>query len=1462
MKQALVIILALFTLTYSYAQKGKSFSEDPAEFYAEFSDYLKGAKNKQLDETFDEFSLIWEGGSLGFEAEERFINLSNAMLKARYIPNPDFNLLLKSTTSFYKNEISEGNFIQFLSVLDTLIKIKTSKAEVKQVMGFFEELNFKNTLAGKKGKEWALDDNSYEIKFKKSPYIEVENVNIYLNGVKDTLIISNTSGRFYFMKEKWWGREGEVTWERAGLSSSDVYAQLRTYKINMSAQSYSADSVDFTNTDAYSSAILGKLSDQLDGRGDKSAFPQFRSYQRKFTLDDLDYYLIYKGGFGMEGQTILGTGAGYAPARITVLKDEKKFMNLYSYNFYIQPDKITAGDCAVTIFIDNDSIYHPSLNLSLDRKAAYLKLNLPPSAVVATPFNNTYHQLDIYADQFDCYLDSSYFDIRSMRDPDGRASFESLNYFSKKRFEKLRGNMTYNPLFKMNDLYVLYQKRIYSEDEVASFFGVDKIEQLQPILVLMASQGYLIYDYKMKEIVLQDKLFIYINAYLKKIDFDVIQLNSISKDKPNSRFYFETKYLEVRGIKTVRLSDSQNVQIYPAKQTIIFKKNRDMNFDGYLKAGRFEYFGKGFEFSYEDFQINMLQIDSMMFNFPDEQNDNLLRRVNTVIQDITGKLAIDKPQNKSGRLSAPNFPVFDCYKGAYVYYDYPIVFNKVYDRERFFFKLKPFVVDSLDNFSMKGMNLNGTFVSAKILPDFDFKLTLQPDFSLGFGTETPEEGYPLYNGNGHCYMKIFLSNKGLRGNGKFEYNGAQIESEDMLFFPDSMVAMQTVFAMDDATRKKFPDVNSQNCELSWTPYRDTMIIAAKDSTAFINMYEDESFLKGELVFTKQNMYGRGEFNYRQGIVSSDYYNFKHRDLSADSTMFNLYDDEMEKILLSNESVRVKIDFDKQQLKGETNDDEILTQLPLNQYSTNIPLFKWDVPEKKVYLEKGEGNDDLDFFFVSTNPTFDSLTFAPSSAELDLTNLGIKAFDIAYFVVGDAKVKPENTVEIAENGVIPALENAEITASINNEYHLITSASVNIFSSKRLTASGLYQYIDPNEKKWEISMPDIRTTEEGTTRGIGNIPDSMNFHFGPNIGYNGNLIFESNRKEIAFNGEVNIEHPQMDALTTEKFKFEGLVSFDSLYFNITEAKNILGQELHTGLFLNTKTRALYPLFLGVKQTPSDFAIYRAEGDLYWDLDSSMFVITGFDRYYNDDRRPGLWVYNVDTNFITMDGPLNFDYNIENFNFNISGLVTHEIKSKETKILMNGGIDFPMESAAIKVMSDSIINFGFFNPDVNNLKEHIASGAIRPLIEQKEADKAFDDLYKTGNIPTSKNYEPFFSFSETELIWDTTSKSFHNLGQIGIANIKQYNVNKNLNGRIDFFKTGFRDSVSLYFEGNANNWYLFTFVEEELYVESSDLEFVKRALDKKPKEVTGRMSYRRAEEEMAADTRKKVIRIETE
>ncbi|MGB0432537.1 MAG: hypothetical protein ACPGLV_18820, partial [Bacteroidia bacterium] len=444
------------------------------------------------------YALTVHGKDLYKEVQK--IDFKISALKERFIPNPDFNTFLQTTNSFYKNDISEESYVEFLNITDTLIKLKRSKAEIRKFIRFFEAFNSKKELSGKGGKIWSVDENVASLKMKKAPYLEFENVTLFLSGKNDTMQISGTSGKYYIESHKWRGKEGEVTWERVGLSSSDVYANLSSYKIDMNSNGYKADSVEFYNLDAYSEPIAGNLIDQLDGKKEKASFPKFRSFKQKFELNDLDYYLIYKGGFGMEGRTIVGSGAGYTPAKLTILRNDKKFMNLYSYDFLIRPNEIIAGKCAATVYIENDSIYHPNIILNLERESGHIQLTLSPAEAVMPPFSNTYHQLEMYADHFDCYLDSSFFEIRSRRDPDGRATFESMNYFSRARFDKMKGTMSYNPIFKMNELYLVYKKRIYTEDELTSYFGVDRIESIQTLLVILSAQGFISYDQKIKEV--------------------------------------------------------------------------------------------------------------------------------------------------------------------------------------------------------------------------------------------------------------------------------------------------------------------------------------------------------------------------------------------------------------------------------------------------------------------------------------------------------------------------------------------------------------------------------------------------------------------------------------------------------------------------------------------------------------------------------------------------------------------------------------------------------------------------------------------------------------------------------------------------------------------------------------------------------------------------------------------------
>ena len=59
------------------------------------------------------------------------------------------------------------------------------------------------------------------------------------------------------------------------------------------------------------------------------------------------------------------------------------------------------------------------------------------------------------------------------------------------------------------------------------------------------------------------------------------------------------------------------------------------------------------------------------------------------------------------------------------------------------FHLQPFEIDSLENFTGKGLRFAGTFESAGIFPIFDDTLRLQKDYSLGFKRQTPKDGFDI-----------------------------------------------------------------------------------------------------------------------------------------------------------------------------------------------------------------------------------------------------------------------------------------------------------------------------------------------------------------------------------------------------------------------------------------------------------------------------------------------------------------------------------------------------------------------------------------------------------------------------------------------------------------------------------------------------------------------------------------------
>ena len=63
--------------------------------------------------------------------------------------------------------------------------------------------------------------------------------------------------------------------------------------------------------------------------------------------------------------------------------------------------------------------------------------------------------------------------------------------------------------------------------------------------------------------------------------------------------------LNINGVHSINVSDSQEVIIYPAHREVVLKKNRDFDFSGAIQAGRFDIMGHNFSFKYDEFKIDM-----------------------------------------------------------------------------------------------------------------------------------------------------------------------------------------------------------------------------------------------------------------------------------------------------------------------------------------------------------------------------------------------------------------------------------------------------------------------------------------------------------------------------------------------------------------------------------------------------------------------------------------------------------------------------------------------------------------------------------------------------------------------------------------------------------------------------------------------------------------------------------------
>ena len=832
----LFIILAGLSFANIKAQVIDTLSTDKAGFMKDLKQQFDATNRSELKSLYKAFEDQVKLGKISDEVLNKLIVTSNKILLMRGKPYPQLQQTLEYYLQLNDLPLDASQWAMFQ---ETLLKVidNSKKGDTKTAIDFMEftiPLFRENALFFSIAKVWSVEGGSIKLSYGlDGPVVKVDKGTIKGKTSGDSLMILNTSGAYNYFNTTWSGVNGKVNWERAGFPADEVFATFDAYQVDMSTQDYLVENVTFTYKNYFQSSIVGKLEDKIvsDANAETTRFPRFSAERENVPEQKITDNVYYYGGFTLAGSKVQGSSDG-EKSELVIYKDNSnvKILRALTTSITINlPLKISSRNAIVSLYFDQDSIYHPSIDFYYDLPSKTIKLVKGEGSLAQSRFTNSYHNIDLNIDilTWDLKINEMVFSTITSSGLKS-ANFESADYFSVQKMKELTGNVSYDPLTILRKYTETNMQNYVYAYEFAKLISPNlTVQQIKPLLFNLVQEGFITFDEESGKIEVKEKVSHYVLANAKKKDFDNITITS-NDQKSNAKINLTDNTMLLSGVKSVPVSLANSTIFFPENQSITVEKNRDMKFNGLFFSGRFDFFGKDHHFLYEDFNMELPQIDTLVINIPDgdrldQYGNPKLKPINSTLQELKGNLNINIPINKSGSSELAQFPIFESTQTAKVFYKSKEIRGGAYDREDFYYEIYPFTIDSLMYIDKKTLQFDGELHSSGIFPDLKEPLRLQDDLSLGFQLTSPPEGLEIYQGKGRFISEIELNNNGLTGSGLITYKSTSFESNKILFYPDSLLGTANTFRIKESKGEyESPWVESENNKIQWYPYLDSL----------------------------------------------------------------------------------------------------------------------------------------------------------------------------------------------------------------------------------------------------------------------------------------------------------------------------------------------------------------------------------------------------------------------------------------------------------------------------------------------------------------------------------------------------------------------------------------------------------------------------------------------------------------
>ena len=1408
--------------------------------------------NKKL---VDAFAAVYNG--LGASRQEEVVDLYNAARQTKMSPLPDYAELTTTLMAYQKATVSPTIFAEWIAATKAIMSLTTKTKEITGFISYSAALLADRTLYGTRSCVWQAQPNSVfsfvpTNKDVKTVFDTPINLR-YTSGTSnnaDENTIYGTKGAYLFLDNLWKGQGGRLTWERCGVAAGACYADLQYYTVVTKFPKFTADSVLFINTNYFKSPIKGAIEEALNSKTepDKYNFPKFRSYQKDFQLKDVMPGVDFEGSFMMYGPRFV-TNDEKSPASMVFYRGGKRFMTVSSTKFTLLPHMLTSERAAVKIFVDNDSICNTGLLVRYTTADQRVNLNNSPKRNYYSPYTDSYHQLDIYCESINWWIakDILEFDMVAQSSSETNVTFESNRYYSVRKAREVQGIDEVSPVVRMYRFMKDHDMR--KDFGLVSFQKAVGLDEAQTKLMVhnLSKSGLVSFDEGSKFIHVHDKLLGFYKAISKQKghDYDALTLESDTKGT-NAEMDLTTNDLRVHGVEKFVVSDSQLVVVKPYGGDILVKRNRDIIFSGYINVGRFEMNVTDATFFYDEFRFDLPQIDSLRFWVTSFTEEGKQRMVRTPLYSLVGDIQIDKPDNHCGLQKNKDYPIFNSVKTSYVYYDRPFVLGGVYNRDRFYYTLNPFVIKQLTDFVTDSLEFSGTLTSAGIFPDIAQPLKVQRDYSLGFINTTPQGGYETYGGKGRYFDTVALSYGGLRGKGRLEYLTSVMTTDKYIFMPDSTVAQTDTFYVKE--ENDFPDIHNGQTIVRWYPYRDSMTVSQMLNGSQFQMYHGETQLAGRVTLQPKGAAATGTATLHEGTLRSPWFQLRSKEMDAKQTHFSLFSMKYNNVAFEADNMRSHVDYEEHTGQFTSNDTLERTLLPALGYAAWVDQYTWDWDDRTLALDNSKSTESGGMEavalrdrakrmnrmpgarFESTDPKLKNIRFCAIHSDYRYDDLELSNHNVFALPIADALIAPSgDSLHISKGGEMSLIKNGSLLAERDSCFHLFYKCDIMVTDGKKYGAKGYIDYVSEDDKKQPIYMTEIAPDANGMTVANGFVSDTARFTLSQAFGFAGKVRVEALKRDYYFDGGVRLLH---NCAPVEQL---GLLAYadylDPENIRVTVSQNPVdwkGNPINAGIRMDQNSLKPTSSFL-TKHQPG-IELISGFGLLHFDNATNSYTITTQDKLDDNDYVDHYLTLHGDDCTLEGEGPISIGqteapasiyaygkafydpYNLDNFSLNTVF-----------------GVNFPINEDVLAQMAKQIeedLRPGPADRD-NDLLEH----ALMYGMGHDEGQDAYMTYQSTGafdKIPQCINNTLLFE----KVHWEySVQRGYTASGTVALCNVGKKQLHVNVRLRAQLTRRSGDNHLVIYMQLANDHWYYFHYEmgSKHLSIASSNAAWNDKILD---------------------------------